>query len=266
MTAHRSSVVNRCVTGNFTSPTEQNLILAKCNRLVIYTLTAEGLQPVLDTPIYGRISNLELYRINGAEKDLLFLMTERWKFCILEYNSSTNELITKAMGDVSDRIGKPVDSGQIAHIDPDKRMIGLHIYDGFFKVVPIDAKGVLKEAFNIRLEELQVIDLQFLHGCAAPTILLLYQDSKEMRHLKTYEVTVYSPPSSVCLSQSLSLSLSSLSHILPPPSSLPPYVPRWGDSGGRGHARRSATSSRTFSSLVCERGDKPPALTTRREK
>jgi DNA damage-binding protein 1 len=190
VTAHKPSNVNLCVTGNFTSPSETNLIVAKCNRLVIYKLTTDGLQPVMDTPIYGRIANLELYRINGAEKDLLFLATERWKFCVLEYDSATGELLTRAMGDVSDRIGKPVDSGQIAHIDPERRMIGLHIYDGFFKVIPMDTRGALKEAFNIRLEELQVIDLQFLYGCAVPTILLLYQDPKEMRHLKTYEVSI----------------------------------------------------------------------------
>mmetsp|Transcript_28073 Transcript_28073/g.43830 ORF Transcript_28073/g.43830 Transcript_28073/m.43830 type:complete len:992 (-) Transcript_28073:1819-4794(-) len=91
---------------------------------------------------------------------------------------------------IQDRIGKPVDSGQIVHIDRDKRMIGLHLYDGLFKVIPIDNKGQLKEAFNIRLEELSVIDIQFLYGCAVPTILILYQDPKEMRHLKTYEISL----------------------------------------------------------------------------
>jgi DNA damage-binding protein 1 len=35
-------------------------------------------------------------------------------------------------------------------------MIGLHLYDGSFKVIPINPKGQLQEAFNIRLEELQV--------------------------------------------------------------------------------------------------------------
>lgn len=30
-------------------------------------------------------------------------------------------------------------------------MIGLHLYDGLFKVIPFDQKNQLKEAFNIRL-------------------------------------------------------------------------------------------------------------------
>jgi hypothetical protein len=45
---------------------------------------------------------------------------------------------------------------QLGVIDPKCRMIGLHLYDGAFKVIPMDAKGTLREAFNIRLEELQV--------------------------------------------------------------------------------------------------------------
>jgi DNA damage-binding protein 1 len=30
-------------------------------------------------------------------------------------------------------------------------MIGLHLYDGLFKVIPFDQRNQLKEAFNIRL-------------------------------------------------------------------------------------------------------------------
>jgi len=140
----------------------------------------------------GRISTLELFRTTGAERDALCLTTERWKFCVLEYDAVNKELMTRAMGDLQDRIGKQVDSGQITHIDPNKKLVGLHLYDGLFKVIPIDPRGVLKEAFNIRLEELQVIDIQFLYveKDRLPTILVLYQDNKEMRHLKTYEVNV----------------------------------------------------------------------------
>ena len=58
------------------------------------------------------------------------------------------------------------------------------------QVIPIDEKGSIKEAFNIRLEELQVLDIVFLHGCARPTIAVLYTDPKEQRHVKTYEVVL----------------------------------------------------------------------------
>ena len=56
------------------------------------------------------------------------------------------------------------------------------------QIIPIDENGQLHEAFNIRLEELQVIDIKFLHGAKLPTVAVLYQDTKEARHFKTYQV------------------------------------------------------------------------------
>jgi len=44
--------------------------------------------------------------------------------------------------------------------------------------------------FALLLEELLVVDIKFLHGCAQPTIVLLYQDTKDNRHVKTYEISV----------------------------------------------------------------------------
>jgi len=107
VTAHKPSNVNLSCTGNFTSASDNNLIVSKCNRLVIYLLTPEGLQPVLDTTIYGRIATMEMFRTVGAEKDYLCITTERWKFCVLEYDSASGELITKAMGDVQVDIPHP---------------------------------------------------------------------------------------------------------------------------------------------------------------
>ncbi|KAK1280307.1 DNA damage-binding protein 1 [Acorus gramineus] len=190
VTAHKPTAVSHSCVGNFTSPHELNLIIAKCTRIEIHLLTPQGLQPMLDVPIYGRIATLELFRPHGETQDFLFIATERYKFCVLQWDVETSELVTRAMGDVSDRIGRPTDNGQIGIIDPDCRLIGLHLYDGLFKVIPFDNKGQLKEAFNIRLEELQVLDIKFLYGCSKPTIVVLYQDNKDARHVKTYEVVL----------------------------------------------------------------------------
>ncbi|XP_060203147.1 DNA damage-binding protein 1 isoform X1 [Lycium barbarum] len=195
VTAHKPTNVTHSCVGNFTAPQELNLIIAKCTRIEVHLLTPQGLQciclqPMLDVPIYGRIATLELFRPHGETQDLLFVATERYKFCVLQWDAEASEVITRAMGDVSDRIGRPTDNGQIGIIDPDCRLIGLHLYDGLFKVIPFDNKGQLKEAFNIRLEELQVLDIKFLYGCPKPTIVVLYQDNKDARHVKTYEVSL----------------------------------------------------------------------------
>ncbi|KAM5587538.1 hypothetical protein ABKV19_006127 [Rosa sericea] len=122
--------------------------------------------------------------------DFSRLLSSNDTFSSLHFFNKCMPLSCRAMGDVSDRIGRPTDSGQIGIIDPDCRLIGLHLYDGLFKVIPFDNKGQLKEAFNIRLEELQVLDIKFLYGCSKPTIVVLYQDNKDARHVKTYEVAL----------------------------------------------------------------------------
>ncbi|KAI3495498.1 hypothetical protein L1887_37839 [Cichorium endivia] len=190
VTAHKPTNVTHSCVGNFTGSQQLNLIIAKCTRIEIHLLTPQGLQPMLDVPIYGRIATLELFRPCGETQDLLFIVTERYKFCVLQWDAEENEVITRAMGDVSDRIGRPTDNGQIGIIDPDCRLIGLHLYDGLFKVIPFDNNGQLKEAFNIRLEELQVLDIKFLYGCPKPTIVVLYQDNTDACHAKTYEVSL----------------------------------------------------------------------------
>ncbi|KAJ4810268.1 DNA damage-binding protein 1 [Rhynchospora pubera] len=190
VTGHKPTNVTHSCVGNFTAPNQLNLIIAKCTRIEIHLLTPHGLQPMLDVPIYGRIATLELFRPHNEAQDFLFIATQRYKFCVLQWDAESSDLITRAMGDVSDRIGRPTDNGQIGIIDPDCRLIGLHLYDGLFKVIPFDNKGQLKEAFNIRLEELQVLDIKFLYGCSKPTIGVLYQDNKDARHVKTYEVSL----------------------------------------------------------------------------
>ena len=48
--------------GNFTSGDDLNLLIAKNTRLEIFTVTAEGLRPVKEISIYGRIAVMKLFR------------------------------------------------------------------------------------------------------------------------------------------------------------------------------------------------------------
>jgi DNA damage-binding protein 1 len=90
---------------------------------------------------------------------------------------------------VRDKVGRDLDSGHRAFIDPDNRMIGMCLCEGLIKIIPTETAGP-KEAFNVRLDELRPLDVKFLHGCARPTICVLYEDNRMCRHLKTYQVDV----------------------------------------------------------------------------
>ncbi|XP_034436003.1 DNA damage-binding protein 1 [Hippoglossus hippoglossus] len=191
VTAQKPTAVNACITGHFTSAEDLNLLIAKNTRLEIYVVTPEGLRPVKEVGMYGKIAVMELFRPKGESKDLLFILTSKYNACILEYkqNGDSIDIITRAHGNVQDRIGRPSETGIIGIVDPECRMIGLRLYDGLFKVIPLDRDNRELKAFNIRLEELQVIDVHFLYGCQAPTVCFIYQDPQG-RHVKTYEVSL----------------------------------------------------------------------------
>uniref|UniRef100_H2YRR9 DNA damage-binding protein 1 n=1 Tax=Ciona savignyi TaxID=51511 RepID=H2YRR9_CIOSA len=124
-------------------------------------------------------------------RDLLFILTERYHGCILQYKATETgcEIITKASGDLSDTVGRPPETGIIGIIDPTSKLIGLRLYEGVFKFLPYDPNSEELRPFNIRIEELSVIDAKFLHGYHGPTLVIIYQNSQG-RHVKTYEIDV----------------------------------------------------------------------------
>ena len=128
VTAHKPTNVTHSLVACFTGPNTLNLIVSRCTRIEIYALEAQGLQLVLDVPLYCRIATMELWRPAGRTTDRLFISTERYEFCILAYDERRGEIVTEARGNVADRIGRPADAGQICAIEPESRMIGLHLY------------------------------------------------------------------------------------------------------------------------------------------
>lgn len=92
VTAQKSTAVTACVTGNrratnivpdsnlisfagnFTSPTDLNLIVAKNSRLEIYLVTPEGLKPIKEVGINGKIVVMKHFRylVSAIFNDCLF--------------------------------------------------------------------------------------------------------------------------------------------------------------------------------------------------
>ena len=103
----------------------------------------------------GFVDNLSMFQ--GMNKDRLFIVTARYHAMILEAEGSgpNLEIVTKAHGNVGDRIGKKAETGTRAVIDPEARVIGLRIYDSLFKVIPLEKDQSELRAYNIRLDKLE---------------------------------------------------------------------------------------------------------------
>ena len=100
VTAHKPTGVHLSVSGNFTGSSDINLIVAKTTRLEIHLITSDGPRPLLDVGIHGRIAVLKLMRPEGEDKDLLLVVTERYRVMVLGYGTQNGEIVTRAFGDV----------------------------------------------------------------------------------------------------------------------------------------------------------------------
>nr|CAG4643697.1 EOG090X00HD [Lepidurus arcticus] len=191
VTAHKATAVTTCVTGNATSATDLNLIVAKNTRLEMYLVTPEGLKALKEIEIYGKIQVVKLFRPPNEKKDLIFILTSRYNAMILECvgDNDNLEIITRAHGNVADKIGKASETGVIAIIDPECRVIGLRLYDGILKIIPLEKDTNEIKAYNVRVEELHIQDIAFLYGCPNPTIIVIHQDMHG-RHVKTHELSL----------------------------------------------------------------------------
>ncbi|RXG55188.1 DNA damage-binding protein 1 [Armadillidium vulgare] len=191
VTAHKPTSVTACATGHLTSPTDLNLVIVRNNRVELHLVTPEGLKPLKELTIYGKISCLRLFKPQNGVKDQLFILTMRYSAMILECHGEGEnlEIETKAHGNVADKIGKPCETGMLAVVDPQARCIVLRLYEGLIKVIPLQPDNTELQAYNIRVEELQIQDIEFLYGCANPTVILIYHDIHG-RHVKTHEVSL----------------------------------------------------------------------------
>ena len=206
--SQKPTAVQHAVVCSFTSPDDTNLIIAKGNHLEIQTLKEDGLDPILDVALFGKITALDFYRPANTKQDILFVLTEKKHFSVIGYDAINKKFITRAIGNVKDRVGRDIESGQRGFIDPENKMIAMLLYDGLLKVsvnsqravlivesqfdfiwrvlqiIPIEGAS-LKDAFNLRLDMLRLIDIKFLYGCARPTVCILYEDNRMHRHIKT---------------------------------------------------------------------------------
>ena len=100
------------------------LLVAKCSRLEVYLISPEGLQLMLDVNLYGRIASMGSFApnsngnngftsnssgsssnssssaagggVNLNQKHVLYILTERFQLCVVQYNEATGELETIA--------------------------------------------------------------------------------------------------------------------------------------------------------------------------
>ncbi|KAF9365058.1 DNA damage-binding protein 1a [Mortierella sp. NVP85] len=224
-TARKSSAVFQAIKGNFTGPEDLNLILGKGTRIEVYLIGRDGLKLIKEFGLYGEIACLEPFRPVGHTTDMLLVTTTHYKMLTLSLRLSSADsiagspqfnIVSDSLTELQDRHSRPSDAGQIVIVDPTSSLVCCHLYQGMLKCVTVNAAATAPhgqaqtpltrssgahsfrvsarnsdktfiDQFNLPIEEITIMSMVFLHGCQRPTLAVLYQDKKEIRHVKTYE-------------------------------------------------------------------------------
>lgn len=158
--------------------------------------------------VFGQITILLTLRPEDSPTDHLFIATERYDYFTVSWDHERRTVRNERLArDLSDRFLRNADYGAKYISDPRSRMLGLHIYQGIFTVIPLiqqpgktgkkgqkakllapgELVGDMCEPSPIRLQELRVLDIVFL-DTPETTVAMLYEDGLNNVHLQIYKV------------------------------------------------------------------------------
>lgn len=212
---HRPSSVRHALKLSFLETDSEDLVVAKANRLEIWSQNPHQDDPSLvlrhTKAIYGKVTLLHKLRPATSSTDHLFVGTDRYHYFTLSWDADKRELKTeKSYVDVAEKAARDSQTGDRVHIDPTSRYMTLECYEGVVNVLPIahSGKGKRKAADNeigelgepiaVRIPELFVRSSCFLHQRQAGSKLpdakfaLLHEDSTNQVRIKIRTIS-YSP-------------------------------------------------------------------------
>ncbi|SMR61270.1 unnamed protein product [Zymoseptoria tritici ST99CH_3D1] len=209
---HRASSVRHAIKLSFLGPDTQDLIVAKANRLEIWSSSPQFPDdPTLflqhTKALYGKATLLHKLRPATSPTDHLFVGTDRYNYLTLSWDAELKELKTeKSYVDIAEKAARDSQTGDRVHIDPTSRFMTLECYEGVVNILPIahagkgkrkaadDEIGELADPIQVRIPELFVRSTCFLHRRQAgakhakPAFALMYEDSQNKVRIKVREL------------------------------------------------------------------------------
>ncbi|TKA76631.1 hypothetical protein B0A55_04925 [Friedmanniomyces simplex] len=196
---HRPSSVRHAIKLSFLAPDSDDLILAKANRLEIWSPNPQQpdqLSLQHSKTLYGKVTLFHKLRPATSQTDHLFVGTDRYHYFTLSWDPEHKELRTeKAYADIAEKAARDSQTGDRIHIDPSSRFMSLECHEGVVNILPIThaGKGKRKAADNeigelqgpvpVRIPELFARSTCFVHKrqagtrLANPEFAVLWEDS-----------------------------------------------------------------------------------------
>ncbi|KAI0998368.1 DNA damage-binding protein 1 [Podosphaera aphanis] len=177
------SSIRHAVKLNLIDSESSCLVVAKANKIEIWTETEKGLAARHSETVHGRISMLAKIRPVGAAVDHLFIGTSRFKYFTAAWNGTTQKLET--IQSFEDQFNKHMRESQSRDgclVDPTGQYVVLELFEGVINLVKVLKQkkgrgGYLDKAEQVRLTELKVRASTFLFTeTKQPKLALLYTE------------------------------------------------------------------------------------------
>merc|ERR1712000_330122 len=178
---HRATSPRHALRMHLKSPDEEDLIIAKANRIEVWRYTEDGLLCADTRVIYGTIVMLQRLQPKDAP-ELLFVGTDRQQYFTVLWNHQTRRLDTvKENGLVDD--SEPYMRHSLSQnqclVDPTGRFMVMHLWEGVLNPFRLRTRAPEKLKLDmqeqVRLTELWIKDSIFVHTPDGhPTIAFLY--------------------------------------------------------------------------------------------
>ncbi|KAF2863779.1 hypothetical protein K470DRAFT_254672 [Piedraia hortae CBS 480.64] len=177
---HRPSSIRHALRLNLTSPTSTDLVIAKSNRLEIWSpssASSEGYTLLHSCTLYGRILLLEWIRPSSSTNDHLFVVTDQYNYFTLSWDSEHHTLKTsREYVCFAEKAARDGQFGDRVRVDPTGRFMAIECYEGIVNVLPLTRapkKGKqrvggeevvveVQEQIPVRIPELGVRDSCFV--------------------------------------------------------------------------------------------------------
>ncbi|KAK4539382.1 hypothetical protein LTR36_010983 [Oleoguttula mirabilis] len=195
---HRPSSVRHAIKLSFLTPDSDDLIVAKANRLEIYTPNPQNPDQLSlhhSKSLYGKVTLLQKLRPATSQTDHLFVGTDRYHYFTLSWDATTKQLKTeKSYVDIAEKASRDSQTGDRVTLDPTNRFLALECHEGVINILPLthagkgkrkasdNAVGELQDPVPVRIPDLNVRSTCFLHKRQAgakqanPELALLHED------------------------------------------------------------------------------------------
>ncbi|GAA5851088.1 hypothetical protein JCM3766R1_006484 [Sporobolomyces carnicolor] len=217
---------------------QEHVVINKLSRLSVYQVERDGtLELTEEIPIWSGVSAIATLQLSAKSDSSIIVLTTCLRLFVLEYRrprppSSSSSRSTSRFETVSSvSIAEPfarVSEYQTIQVDPDKRCLVVHVYDGLVRVVPIrspssssssssakrprrsssssvkkldddgdkevDDDGTdkvidLESSFNVRISNLNVTCLALVStSTSLATLAIVFADHLGKKRLSTYSI------------------------------------------------------------------------------